>query len=914
MISTFAYAWRNVRRRPARALLGAVGIMGALALLTAIQVGLDSLSISYIELLESQTGKADVVITRSGSELLSLDSFNLSELPPGLANSNLLTQFSGRVQGIAVVRCDGVENYAVLAGVDFPRESAMGFPSLPSEDSIPPKGQCVLSEGLAARLNVEPGGKVQVRAINNYADMDLTVADVVGRQFLLPQQFKNFILVDLSTGQELLGEPGRVHLAAAAFRDRRLIYDARNLHQSVLRLKGTGGEMATFVGPRFSVRMPKAGAITAFQEITAPLRAFFGVFALLALTITGLLIYSLIAVAVEERIREYGILRTVGARKGLIFKVVLAEAFLLCFIGAVPGVGAGLVLAKALVALVGAVAGGGTSAVPLDIRPATLALTLGAGVLLALGSAFVPALNATRWRIVDALDPLRKGQIPATSTASNPDRPLVLAGAVLSVLAGIIFFVLPAALFSGNPSVIGSIVLCLLLTLLLGFTMAGMGVLPMARRALLFAGGRVFAPVTGLVQRNLERHRRRHTTTSLLFTLSVSLVLFVASLVALFSKSAMTWVDHSLGAELRVFGILPDAPSLKPDLLQLEDAKSVSETRFLRSRSTEGIAYDVVIGDLVGMKDLWVVPFGADPDLARTLNKDLVVYESGPGDALEQICAYRSQSSPTNTLPPVILSLAAARWLEVRAGDPVVMSFRLGSRRKDGRFRVLAVCESLPGFKNFRGRVALAVGSGILMPQETFDAMTTQAPESAFQVAYFLKSTGNAKLQKRLARTLREKFDLRFRFTVECAAEQKESARAVYWITQVFFGLLLAGAVMVAVLALIASMTVTVMERQREIGILRALGLRRNHLFRLFYGEAVVLTLSAGITGGLIGFALAWLFVAQSAALIELPILFTMPYLTFCATIAISLVSGVIAAYVPARGVLKKNAAEILRS
>jgi ABC-type antimicrobial peptide transport system permease subunit len=74
-----------------------------------------------------------------------------------------------------------------------------------------------------------------------------------------------------------------------------------------------------------------------------------------------------------------------------------------------------------------------------------------------------------------------------------------------------------------------------------------------------------------------------------------------------------------------------------------------------------------------------------------------------------------------------------------------------------------------------------------------------------------------------------------------------------------------------------------------------------------------VLTLSAGAVGGAIGFCLAYLFVLQAGALIEVPITFTMPYLTFGATFAISLAAGALAAHLPTRRMLGLPAAEILR-
>ena len=191
--------------------------------------------------------------------------------------------------------------------------------------------------------------------------------------------------------------------------------------------------------------------------------------------------------------------------------------------------------------------------------------------------------------------------------------------------------------------------------------------------------------------------------------------------------------------------------------------------------------------------------------------------------------------------------------------------------------------------------------------------MTRSAPAEAFHGLYFARTTGDAATQKAVAHRIREEFDVRYRFGVQCTAEQKEQARVLYWATQVLFGLLLAVTVVIAVFALIASMATTVMERRREIGVLKALGLRRRQLFLLFLAEAVILTLSAGIAGGAIGFTLAWLFVLQASVLMELATAFTMPYVTFLATLAISILAGALAAHLPTRSLLRKSAAEILR-
>jgi putative ABC transport system permease protein len=191
--------------------------------------------------------------------------------------------------------------------------------------------------------------------------------------------------------------------------------------------------------------------------------------------------------------------------------------------------------------------------------------------------------------------------------------------------------------------------------------------------------------------------------------------------------------------------------------------------------------------------------------------------------------------------------------------------------------------------------------------------MTQSAPVEAFHGVYFVKAGGDFNAQKAVAQRIREDFDVRYRFGVSSTAEQKMEARVLYWATQILFGALLGVAVIIAVFALIASMASTVLERRHEIGVLKGLGLRRSGLLRLFLGESVILTLSSGIAGGAIGFTLAWLFVLQASILMELGIAFTMPYITFAATLVISILAGALAAHLPTRRLLRRSAAEILR-
>jgi hypothetical protein len=306
------------------------------------------------------------------------------------------------------------------------------------------------------------------------------------------------------------------------------------------------------------------------------------------------------------------------------------------------------------------------------------------------------------------------------------------------------------------------------------------------------------------------------------------------------------------------------------------------------------------------MKHLWVVPFGVDPELPATLDPTQIQYEEGDGEAFRNL----AEDDGTKDIAPAIVSLSMARHLDVGKGSVINVSFRLGSERGDLRVRIGAVVASLPGFSNFRARSGNAQGSGLLLSRKTFDRMTRSAPREAFEGFALAATSGDARA---IAALVRDRLSLQHRLGVQCAEEEKREAELLYWVTQVLFAMLLGVAVLIALFGLVASMATAVLERRWEVGVLKAIGLRRSHLFRMFAAEAVTLTVSSGFLGGAMGFVLAWLFVVQAAALMEIPVVFALPWITFVATFVVCGAAGLAASWLPTRRLLGRPVAEILR-
>ena len=131
---------------------------------------------------------------------------------------------------------------------------------------------------------------------------------------------------------------------------------------------------------------------------------------------------------------------------------------------------------------------------------------------------------------------------------------------------------------------------------------------------------------------------------------------------------------------------------------------------------------------------------------------------------------------------------------------------------------------------------------------------------------------------------------------------------------QFFAGGTTAVALLICFFSLVSSMIANIHEQSKEIGLLRALGVTKTWIARLYSLEAVVLVLSAGVLGVVIGTLVAFTVTAQRALFTQLPLPFSFPTAPILTIALSSVISAVVAAYVPATHLLRRNIVRLLRS
>jgi len=120
-------------------------------------------------------------------------------------------------------------------------------------------------------------------------------------------------------------------------------------------------------------------------------------------------------------------------------------------------------------------------------------------------------------------------------------------------------------------------------------------------------------------------------------------------------------------------------------------------------------------------------------------------------------------------------------------------------------------------------------------------------------------------------------------------------------------------AMLISFFSLLSSMFTNIFEQTKEIAVLRALGVPKGWMIRIYVHEAFVLVLSSSILGLFIGMSVSYTMTLQQALFTQLPIPFVFPYLIFITVFVCSIVFGLIAAFSPIKMVVEKQVVQIFR-
>jgi putative ABC transport system permease protein len=569
------------------------------------------------------------------------------------------------------------------------------------------------------------------------------------------------------------------------------------------------------------------------------------VFAFVALFVGAFLIFNTFSITVAQRITEFGMLRTLGAGRGQILSSVVVEALLIGLLGALVGLAGGYAIATGLNALFVAI-GIDLPTTALVTKTRTIVASLAIGIGITLVSSLVPALRATRVPPIAALQGL---ELPRSRRRS-----LVYAG--LAVLLGVAGLAMVLIGLFGSASggsaaqLLGGGAVAVLLAVSL---FSPRLVRPLAS----FAGRPLEAlrRLTGrLARENTQRNPARTAVTAAALMIGLAVVAFVTVFAAGIKSSIATAVDESFQGELVLQnsdGFSPISPRAAGVARQVPGVELVSTMRATQARLLGGgnervSALDRDAGAVIEVD--WIQ---GGPGTLRVLGDDEVIVDK---------------------------SLASDNDLEL--GDEVGFLTQIG---KKPRLRVVGEYEDK----------AELFGSAIVTQR-----LMATAFDQRDDVLDFVKLAPGADaeaVQGRLVQLMDREFPvIEVRNQQELKENQEEQINQLLGLIYA----LLALAVIVSLFGIANTLALSIHERTRELGMLRAIGMSRRQVRTMIRYEAVITALIGAILGMVIGVIFAAL-IAQP--LEDEGFALSYPIGTLIAMLVFAAFAGVLAAIAPAR-------------
>jgi putative ABC transport system permease protein len=553
------------------------------------------------------------------------------------------------------------------------------------------------------------------------------------------------------------------------------------------------------LGPGFDVEPPSSRS-QQFDAVVGMYSEVVNITSVFALFIGMFIIYNAFAIAVTQRRSEIGILRALGATRGQIRTLFLTESLVAGLIGSAGGLLFGVVIARGMTRSIGDLIQGvyGVAQNPeqLDLDPRLMAVAVVMGVVTSMIAAFIPARDASR---VDPVQALQKGKYQVLSAGWNLARLAV--GIVLAVMAAVEVLIGGwwLAFYSGYAL---AMIAALLFTpsLALWLTRA---LRPVLRR---------LRPVEGaLAADSLLQAPRRTSATVAALMLSIALVVALGGVSRASYDSIHEWVSTALN----------------PDLF-------VTPSENITNRAYQ---FPAAMGE-----ELKAIPGIAAVQMVRSARISL------------------------DGRPILLVSLEIASWAERARRHPTEGNeeamYRLASEG-----RGVIVSDNLAHMRNLHvgTRVTLKTPSGLLELPVAGVVGDWSDQQGALFVdrAVFIREWHDDRVNifrvylasGATVPQVKSRIQARFAGIRHFVLTNAEVRGYIFRLTDQWMGLTysqIAVAVLVAILGIVNTLTVSIIDRRRELGVLQAVGGLRRQVRHTIWMEA----LTIGLVGLVLGLAL----------------------------------------------------------
>ena len=564
------------------------------------------------------------------------------------------------------------------------------------------------------------------------------------------------------------------------------------------------------------------------------------VFAAVAVFVGAFIIFNTFSIIVAQRTKEFGLLRAIGASQWQVMASVLVEAALIAAVASALGILLGLAMAVGLQNLMDAV-GVDLPAATLELAPRTIVVGFLVGFAVTMFSALLPARRAARISPVAAMQEIRTEDDSMKAARVYAGVGLTLVGAAL----------MAAGLLSIVPEELTAVGVGALLVFL---GVAGLG--PVFARSLAGALGaplpRVFGVTGTLARENSRRSPRRTASTAAALMVGLALV----TLVAMFASSLKASIDSALSATVKADLIVTGqtfasttgfSPRIARDLKALPEVEVASAFRF---------------GEWKGSDEATRTLLAVDPETIDDVMELGLV--SGSFEDFRD--------------GGLLLRDVEAEGRGATAGDTLEMTFAATGKQ------TIPIAGVFEAEIDDRYLLALPTYEENFERQHDLQVHLIAAPGVSSQ-----------ELRRAAEKALEEFPTVR---VLDQAGLREESSRLIDQMLNMVYGLL-ALALIIAVLGITNTLALSVHERRREVGLLRAVGATRSQIRRMIRWEAAIIAVFGTVMGVVVGTAFGWALILtlRDDGFTKT----VLPLAQIVAFVVIAAIAGLLAAVLPAR-------------
>jgi putative ABC transport system permease protein len=584
----------------------------------------------------------------------------------------------------------------------------------------------------------------------------------------------------------------------------------------------------------------------ALKEGLGFFQTFLLVFAAIGMFVGAFIIFNTFSIIVAQRSRELALLRAIGASRRQVMTSVVVESLVVGFVASVLGIAFGLAIAALLKAMFSAL-GIDLPSTATQLLPRTIVIGFAVGMLVTLVAAVVPARRAARVAPVEAM---RESQ----SADSGSKGKRLAAGAVVTVLggAGLVY-----GLF-GTPSNAAWLIGGGAALVFIGIAMLS----PLAARPIAGAIGR---PIRGvslparLGRENAMRNPRRTASTASALMIGLGLIVMVTVLSASLRASVDKTLTQALRADLTL-GTSTFVPFSQDVAKRTAEVDGVEVVSPLRLNGFRVNGQDSIVAGVDPATVDQVMGLGLSDGALVSLNQgDVVVLDETLQD---------NGWAVGDEIPSAFATIGS---------DPLTIG---------GTFTENSLVQGdyLVSLDTFDRVSALSLDTNVYVKV----APGADIPATQRAVEDAIKDFGNVQVQDQ-------------------AAYRQQQVTAVNQVLS-FVSVMLLLAVIIALVGIANTLGLSIFERTRELGLLRAVGMSRKQVKRMIRWEAVIIAILGALFGVVIGMVFGWAL--QQALEPEGITEFVLPVGQLIFFVIFAALAGVVTAIFPARRAAKLDVLE----